>query len=252
MEGTIFTTIKGGDCVVLKYSGNTKVLVRFLDGSGYEVEASLQALRNGFVKNPFHPRCFGVGFLGNSAPLERAIKGKSTKSYVRWNNMLERCFCPNRHNLNPWYLGTTVDSDWYNFDIFNKWHQIQTGNDISGWQLDKDLLSKTEKHYSPETCVFLPQKINAMLSYLEINVIRDLPIGVHWNKQGKNFHVMTQENGKRKNHYLKDKQEAFNIYRDYKESTIISAAEQYRKLLDPKAYEALISYKVRSGVEGIL
>lgn len=34
---------------------------------------------------------------------------------------------------------------------------------MEGWHLDKDILLKGNKVYSPETCAFVPAKINSLL-----------------------------------------------------------------------------------------
>jgi hypothetical protein len=51
--------------------------------------------------------------------------------------------------------------------------------------LDKDILYKGNKIYSPDTCVFVPQEINALFVKNDANR-GDLPIGV--------FYTLTKTN----------------------------------------------------------
>lgn len=107
--------------------------------------------------------------------------GKSqTKAYQKWSRMLERCFCPKLHAKQPTYKQCSVDNDWLIFSNFKKWFDA---NYIDGLELDKDLLKYNNKHYSPETCVFIPKHINTILN---TNTARkgELPLGVTMNQGG--------------------------------------------------------------------
>lgn len=77
--------------------------------------------------------------------------------YKRWKNMIERCYAPEKY---PTYELSTVCNDWIYFSKFKKWmeHQPWEGN-----QLDKDIISKGNNLYSPETCRFVPGYINCIL-----------------------------------------------------------------------------------------
>lgn len=85
------------------------------------------------------------------------INGKwvATKPYKTWKNMMYRC-----SGNKKGYDGVTVCNEWSDYDGFYKWF-IQ--HDYEGAELDKDWLVKGNRHYSPETCVMMPQKINRML-----------------------------------------------------------------------------------------
>lgn len=47
------------------------------------------------------------------------------------------------------------------FSNFLKWFN---GNYIKGYALDKDILIKGNKVYSPETCCFVPYEINTLVT----------------------------------------------------------------------------------------
>lgn len=76
--------------------------------------------------------------------------------YVTWLGMLRRCY--NRSlNKDTTYEGCTVCKEWLYFSNFKAWTDTQNWE---GKYLDKDLLSKDSKVYSPETCVFVDRIVN--------------------------------------------------------------------------------------------
>lgn len=72
------------------------------------------------------------------------------------------------------YEKCSVCDEWLYFSNFEKWYNK---NYVKGYHLDKDLLIKGNKIYSPQTCSFVPPEINTIL--VKHNATRgDLPIGV--------------------------------------------------------------------------
>ena len=64
------------------------------------------------------------------------------------------------------YLDCTVSSKFRRLSDFSRWCENQIGfKDVDDkgrkYQLDKDILSKGNKIYSPETSCFVPQEINS-------------------------------------------------------------------------------------------
>lgn len=57
----------------------------------------------------------------------------------------------------PTYEGCTVCDEWLYFSNFKKWFDE---NYIEGFQLDKDIIIRGNKVYSPQTCCFVPKEIN--------------------------------------------------------------------------------------------
>lgn len=106
---------------------------------------------------------FGVGIY------EKGEYNRSHPSYDVWYGMLKRCYSPN----NIYYSDCTVCEDWFNYQNFAKWFNGQNYR-LDGWNLDKDLINPGNRHYSPETCCFIPKEINtamAVKSYKERKVL---------------------------------------------------------------------------------
>ena len=83
-----------------------------------------------------------------------------TRPYSVWRNILKRCYTHYKCHQ-PSYDGCSIVPEWLLYSTFKKWFDA---NYISGYQLDKDLLAKGNKVYSPETCCFVPQEINKLLT----------------------------------------------------------------------------------------
>jgi hypothetical protein len=125
--------------------------------SGYEIKnLNYHQIKNGQVKNPFHPSVYGVGFVGVGNYVAH-IKRKPTKSYGTWIGMLRRCYSEKSLIRRPTYKNVSVCEKWLNFQNFAQWFEE---NYIEGLDLDKDLLSGNNKIYSPETCCFLSNEEN--------------------------------------------------------------------------------------------
>lgn len=78
-----------------------------------------------------------------------------------WKRMVERCYAPSMLKRNPTYIDDTVCKDWLAFSNFKSWMKVQPWE---GMELDKDMLVKGNKQYSPEACAFVPKKLNLLLS----------------------------------------------------------------------------------------
>ena len=160
--------------------------------------------------------------------------------------MFQRCYDPILHKEEETYKECTVCEEWWTFSNFFHWfiekyYELPNEN----VQIDKDLLIKGNKIYSPETCCFLPQTINSMLT--KNNKKRgEYPIGVSYIQRDRVFRSQCL-NGKRKRVSLGDYDnvdDAFYAYKRYKEQVIKEYAEKYKYVLEERVYDALMSYTV--------
>ena len=96
--------------------------------------------------------------------------------------MLKREFDCEFLKDNPTYKGCTIAKEWLTFSNFKAWMEKQ---DWKNKQLDKDILIPGNKHYSPETCVFVSHQINSLFG--DHGAARGLyPQGVsHYKKRNK-------------------------------------------------------------------
>lgn len=124
----------------------------------------------------------GVGDNDVEFSCQPTINGKQIKhpAYVAWVGMLSRSFSTKCKDSHITYIDVTTDSTWYKFSEFLFWFN---DNYKESYSLDKDILIRGNKIYSPSTCIFVPQEVNCLL--LTNTASRgELPIGVqiHRNK----------------------------------------------------------------------
>lgn len=107
---------------------------------------------------------FGVGV--NDADYAVQVNGVVDKQYSVWRDMLYRCYRSkgNASGKNRTYSESTVCNEWLLFSSFKKWMDCQNwlGNEI-----DKDLIVRGNKHYSPMTCVFVSHLVNCFITDLK-------------------------------------------------------------------------------------
>lgn len=103
--------------------------------------------------------------------------------YLKWRGILARCYSESQVKENPSYKDCSICQEWLIFSNFKAWMEKQ---DWQNKQLDKDLLFPGNKVYSPETCVFVDQRVNNFL--IETGAARgEYMIGVCWHKQKNRF-----------------------------------------------------------------
>lgn len=169
----------------------------------------------------------------------RGVKGYAAKDekgvfreYDHWRRMLQRSYDPKWKALHPTYGECSVATDWWNYQDFAEWfHSVEYRTDRS--DLDKDLLYFGNKEYGSETCVFIPENINKGI------VIR----GAVSNWHSRDEYYQTSCNGV----YIgrsANPLEYAEAWLDIKHSHIRKLAYTYKDILDPRAYDALLQFKV--------
>lgn len=190
---------------------------------------------------------YGVGYTGKGKYKIYDNNGKKTKHRIYWGNILQRCYDVKRLEKFPTYKDCEVCKEWHNFQNFCEWFD-NNYYEIDGEKmcLDKDILCKGNKIYGPETCVFVPNKIN-MIFVKRQNGRGDLPIGVSKNGDKYEARANYYSDGKTRRKYLgvySTPEEAFNAYKRFKESYIKQVADEYKDKIPQKLYDALYTYEV--------
>lgn len=233
---------KGCLMKIIKYNSAHDIVVEFQDKYKSTAHTSYELFLSGEVRNPYYPSVLGVGIIGNKCQTHNGKK--PTKEYYAWKNMLCRCFDDNEKKRHKEYQDVTCCDEWLLFENFYEWlHSQENFNkwiNENGWDVDKDILFKGNKIYSPETCCLAPTSVNKIFS-IHADRRGDCPIGV--SKHGNGFKARhgTKTIGTYKNTVL-----AFQAYKEYKEKYIKQVAEQELLAgnITQQCYEAMINYKV--------
>ena len=235
---------------IIEFKRCDNLTVEFQDKYKAKVNTTYYSFKKGKVKNPYDKSVYNVGCIGEGKYVSR-VNGKATKIYETWQRMLFRCYEPYRLNKYPTYIDVYVCDEWLNFQNFAKWYE-ENYYECNGEEmhLDKDILFKDNKIYSPNTCIFVPLRIN-ILFVKKQNCRGEYPIGVYYDKKNKNLRVHSNIliNNKAKRISLGsfpiDKPfQAFTAYKNFKENYIKQVADEYKDLIPTKLYNALYNYKV--------
>ena len=240
--GKVCKSLNSGDFKVLKCNDGRNVEVQFLK-TGYEATVHLVQVKSGEVKDKYLPSVYGVGIIGTKYPTK--INDVQTKEYVLWKEMLRRCYSDSLKKRYPTYKDCEVSDKFKSYEYFYEWCHKQIGFGVEGFELDKDLLVKGNKVYSESTCVFIPQEINTLLIKCTASRGEHL-IGVCWHNTSKSFVARVNKNKGKQEHlgYFTTEIEAFNAYKQAKESFVKEQANKWKGQIDERAYLALINYEV--------
>ena len=240
----------GSKMIIKEYRTNRDVDVYFPEYDWTFKHTVYNEFKNGKIKCPYERRVFGIGYLGEGKYKSRE-NGKKTKCYITWHSMLKRCYGTKFKEKRPTYIDCKVCEEWLCFQNFAEWYYnnyYEVKNERMC--LDKDILYKGNKVYSPNTCIFVPERINTL--FVKNDKIRgDYPIGVSYNKRGKKFKVSCsiydyKENKKKLKHlgYYDTPNDAFEVYKHYKEKNIKQVADYYKGQIPQILYDSLYNYEV--------
>ena len=239
--GSLVKTNNFGYLLITRYVSSREVYSKFID-TGYEVKTTMQQLLKGNINDRLKPTVFGVGVVGECLTVDSC--GNRLKEYQVWKGMLERCYSDKFQAKKPTYKGCIVSENFVCYPYFKKWCNKQIGFDRVGWHLDKDILSKGNKVYSEDTCCFVPQEINSLL--VRSNATRGkYPLGVSYLTRLGMFEASVSLGGRNKRiGRFYNAQEAFYAYKEVKESYIKEVANKWKDQIDPRVYEALMSWNI--------
>ena len=240
----------GSRMIIKEYRKYSDIDVYFPEYDFTFKHAHYNSFKNGTIKCPYEPRIYGVGYLGEGK-YKMSENGKHTDEYNIWYNMLMRCYDPKCQEKYSTYKGCIVEDYLLNFQHMGEWIE-DNYYEVHGekMHLDKDILCKGNKIYSRENCIFVPQRINTL--FVKCDKARgNNPIGVYLNSSG-NYQVQCR-NGNGERIYLgvySTKEEAFKVYKQYKEKLIKETIDSYKgKIPEPfysKLREAMYNYKIEA------
>jgi hypothetical protein len=232
--GEEIITNEGYYAKIIGYEGANKIDVE-IDYGKVVVKTTYSAFKKGSIKNPLHPSVCGIGYFG-SGKYRAKINKKFTKHYEIWYDMIRRCYNEKRQEIQPTYKGVTVCEEWHNFQNFAKWFEDKY---IEGFHLDKDILAKGNKVYSPDTCCFVPQQINNL--FLKAKKTDTKRLGILQVNKSYVVRVSTIH-GRAYIGKFSTLKEAQKAYSNGKKIHAKELAEFFKDKIEDRLYKALITY----------
>ena len=185
---------------------------------------------------------------------------KPTKEqrYNLKNNMKTRCYNTNYHKVRPDYKDCTICDEWLDDKkSFYEWvdHNFYEIEGEPTVELDKDILVPGNKVYSPDTCIFVPKRINDLFVHIHGRKKNGLPTGVTYSKKTGKYQAAVRESCKDTDSKDEDKkktvrlgffdtiEEAYEVYKTHKMAEIIYIADCYKDVIPDKLYQAMINWK---------
>ena len=239
----------GSKMTIIEYNNCHSITVKF--DNGYIVHTNYYNFEKGNVQNPYDKSVLNVGFLGEGKYKSGITEGKHAIQYEYWRGMLRRCFDEKWKEKHPSYKDVTCCNEWLCFQNFATWFDENYYNfGKERLELDKDILHKGNKIYNPIDCIFAPKTINTLFIQHK-NKRNNLPIGVCLTKQSTKFQskCMVRDYNKKRNKkvYLglyNTPEEAFEVYKQFKEQYIKQIADEYKDKIPKKLYDAMYRYEV--------
>lgn len=234
----------GSKMWIIEYVNSHNITVQFEDGYVAKGRCYLD-FKNGKIKSPYDKSIFGNGFIGEGKYNCNDIQ------YQYWRDMIRRCYDKKFHEKEPIYKDVLICEEWHNFQNFAKWfdeNYYEVENQTM--QLDKDILCKGNKIYSPDTCIFVPNRINSL--FIKHTTRRgDCPIGVSYKDDIDKYYVKvryfnyeTNKSVQKSLGFFDDKIRAFEKYKMFKENHIKDVAEIYKDVIPKDLYNAMYDYVV--------
>ena len=236
----------GSEMIIVKYKNTNNMNVLFPEYNWIAYGVQYIQFKKGKIKCPYEPRLCHVGYIGEGE-YKCELDGKLTNEYKIWSGMLKRCYNEAQIKRDKVYKDCIVCKEWHNFQTFSQWYEnnyYEIPNELMS--LDKDILVKGNKIYSPDTCVFVPQTINTL--FTKSNKSRGkYPIGVDYKNNKFRSRCRTIETKEIHLGMFNTPQEAFQAYKKFKENYIKQVADEYKEYIPQKLYEAMYNYEVEIG-----
>lgn len=235
--GETNTNKYGTEMKIVQYNSYSDIIVEFQDKYKAKIHTTYGNFIRHCVRNPYDKTVYGIGYLGEGKYKVYIDQDHLEPVYNVWRTLLGRV-CTEKHREQfPAYSDCEVCEEWLCYQNFADWwnkNMYHVGTERM--HIDKDILIKGNKIYSPNTCLIVPQRINMLFMHKP-------------NKYGLPNGVKPTVNGKFEacyNHkYLgvfSTVEEAENAHEVEKRRVIREIADEYKQVIPDKVYQALLAW----------
>ena len=234
----------GSKMEIVVYRNANDIDVYFEEYNWVAKNKKYNAFKAKEITCPYEPRLYNIGYIGEGK-YKRTVNGKNTNTYRVWKNMFTRCYSEKYHINKPEYKDCEVCEEWHNFQNFAEWY-YENYYEIEGqiMCLDKDILFKGNKIYSPTYCIFVPHEINNL--FTKSNSTRgEYLIGCSFHKASGKIRATCSVEGKGVClGFFDDEFKAFEVYKNFKEKYIKEVADKYFNKIPRELWKTLYEYEV--------
>ena len=221
---------------IVEIRSNEDITIEFLDLHNMKKKTTYSNFKNGGIKNPYDRSLKGVGYLGEGeymtgrSPYDRRVFGI-------WIGMIDRCYNENIREKYKAYSDCLICDEWQCYQNFRRWYDKEFYNvGTERMHIDKDILYKNNRVYSPNTCLLVPQRINMLFMHKPNKY--GLPNGIQPTDSGKYY---SKYNGKTIGTF-DTVEEAAIAHDKEKKKAVIEVANEYKDKIPDKVYQALINW----------
>ena len=223
---------------IIKYNSSSDVIVEFQDEHKFKTKTTYSNFNRETIINPYDKSVCDIGYIGEGKYSYQS-NGEVNTVYDIWKNMLRRCYSDKLRWKYPAYEDCEMCDEWLNLQNFCEWYfeNYYDVGDGGRMHIDKDILFKGNRIYSPEKCIFVPQRINMVFTKKNRNTDADLPTGIHRAVNGYSAMYNTKSLGV---HKSLDK--AIEIYNIEKRIHIKQVVEEYGDRLPFRISSILLNW----------
>jgi hypothetical protein len=236
--GLINNNTYGTPMKIIEIEHYSNVIVEFQDQHKLKVKTTLNNFKKGTVKNPYDITVASVGYLG-VGKYKLSENCKNNRVYKEWTNILARCYKEHHRLFFLSYADCYICEEWKCFQNFAEWYDDNYYDIGEGrMHLDKDIICAGNKEYSPDKCIFVPQRIN--LIFMESkNRKYDLPTGVSYSSNKQKYCV--SYGGVPQGTY-ETLEEAVKVHSREKRKHVKQVADEYKDRIPKKVYDILVNW----------
>lgn len=156
----------------------------------------------------------------------------------KWNNMIDRT-TSGRYKC---YDEVQVCEEWKDFSNYYEWFKNNWFDYDGKLDVDKDLIDKNSKIYSPKTCCIIPHEINIGIRISDKAESRG---AVNWDERRQAYKVKLNVYTRHINTQRRKYKDALDLYFKKKDEFVKAMAEDFKDVVDKRVYDALMKYNSR-------
>ena len=218
---------------IIGHNGDSDITV-LIDNKYVREGVSYCVFKSGGIKNYFHRSVHGLGYVGET-PFEYLTPSRLKmlrKADGVWRSMIERLVNDKDYVDCAACLAWECRAEFLPFHF--EWYYTLPGEKVV---LDKDIRIKGNKLYSPNTCLYVPERINKLIRRRSFKA-SELARGV-WNTRNGKYIASIEWNGNTSLGVYNTEAEAFQVFQKAFSEKLKAVVDTYAGKIPEKTYSIL-------------